>query len=110
MKVLKSRLKSKLRGQAGETIAETLIALLISALALTMLAGAISAAVNIITKSETVMTGYYQGINNLGNPATAGLELTFTDGKLVGTGETIDADYALNESFANKAVIAYKKH
>lgn len=49
---MKKRIAAKLRGRAGESIAETLIALLISALALVMLAGAISSAANMITKSR----------------------------------------------------------
>ncbi|MBR6220466.1 MAG: hypothetical protein IKQ80_07880 [Clostridia bacterium] len=53
------KLMSKLRSAAGETIGETLVALLISALALTMLAGAIGAANNIVTRSNKAMNDYY---------------------------------------------------
>ena len=53
------KLMSKLRSVAGETIGETLVALLISALALTMLAGAIGAANNIISRSNKAMNDYY---------------------------------------------------
>ena len=53
------RVLKKLRGNAGESIAETLVALLISALALVMLAGAVSAASNIISKSNEKMNEYY---------------------------------------------------
>ena len=55
---IKKIIAAKLRGQLGESIAETLIALLISALALMMLAGAVSAAANVITKSRTSMNTY----------------------------------------------------
>ena len=48
----------KLRSKAGETIAETLIATLVAALALTMLAGAIASAANIVTGSRTSMEIY----------------------------------------------------
>ena len=52
----------KLRSTAGESIGETLIALLISALALVMLAGAVSSASNIITRSNDAMNDYYRDI------------------------------------------------
>ena len=55
---LKQRIAAKLRGRSGESIAETLVALLISALALMMLAGAVGAAANVITKSKTAMNTY----------------------------------------------------
>lgn len=58
---MKKMLK-KLRSTAGESIGETLIALLISALALVMLAGAVSSASNIITRSNDAMNDYYTNI------------------------------------------------
>lgn len=56
----------KLKSQKGETISETLVALLISALALTMLAGAITASANLVEKSRTKMGSYYAA-NEAGN-------------------------------------------
>ena len=56
---MKQRIMRKLRGKAGETIAETLLATLISALALIMLAGAIGAASDIITRSNAVVKEHY---------------------------------------------------
>lgn len=53
------RIRSKLRSKAGESIAETLIATLIAALALVMLAGAISAAANMVTTSKTAVKRFY---------------------------------------------------
>ena len=58
---MKKMLK-KLRSTAGESIGETLVALLISALALVMLAGAVSSASNIITRSNDAMNDYYRDI------------------------------------------------
>ena len=55
---MKKKILAKLRGKAGETIAETLIATLIAALALTMLAGAVASAANIVTRSKDAMTTY----------------------------------------------------
>lgn len=103
------RIKVKLKSQVGETIGETLVALLISALALTMLAGAISTAANLITKSETVMETYYTGINALGNPSEDGLSIALSDGaKLIGGSDTIGVQFSKNEAFSNKPIIAYK--
>lgn len=104
-------IKAKLKSQAGETIGETLVALLISALALTMLAGAISTAANLITKSETVMETYYEGITTLGNPNADGLTIAFSDGvKLIGdsTSSSIGVKFSKNEAFGSKPIIAYK--
>ncbi|MBQ3268827.1 MAG: hypothetical protein IJH09_02805 [Clostridia bacterium] len=103
------KIKAKLKSQIGETIGETLVALLISALALTMLAGAISTAAKLITKSEAVMETYYAGINALGNPGTDGLSIALSDGaKLVGDKTTIEAQFSKNEAFSSKPIIAYK--
>ena len=60
---MRKRIQSKLRSRVGESIGETLIALLISALALMMLAGAISSAARIVTRSKTAMDEYYIGTN-----------------------------------------------
>ena len=59
---MKKRIMAKLRSQAGESIAETLVATLIAALALLMLAGAVSSASNIITRSNDAMNDYYTNI------------------------------------------------
>ena len=48
---MKKSIWKKLKSAAGETIGETLVALLISSLALMMLAGAVSAATRMITRS-----------------------------------------------------------
>lgn len=108
----------KLRSKAGETIAETLIGLLISALALTMLAGAISTAANLITKSETVMKQYYSGMSGLGQPSvTDSMSVTINDGTndimLFGNSDPsqtpVSVKYAVNNAFNGKPVIAYCK-
>ena len=54
----------KIRSQSGESIGETLVALLISSLALVMLAGAVSSASNIITRSNQVMSDYYETLGS----------------------------------------------
>lgn len=59
MRINRDKTAGKLRSKAGETIAETLIALLIAALALVMLAGAVTAAKNIIQNNRTAFNSYY---------------------------------------------------
>lgn len=57
----------KLKNHSGESIAETLVAMLISTLALLVLAGAITTATNLISKSSTSLDEYYSANNNLDN-------------------------------------------
>ncbi|MCR5294087.1 MAG: hypothetical protein K6E30_02775 [Lachnospiraceae bacterium] len=59
------RIKRKLKSSSGESIVEVLVALLISALALTMLAGMVTASQRIITRSEQVLKAYYSSENAL---------------------------------------------
>jgi len=115
---MKKAVMKKLRSNSGESIGETLVALLISALALVMLAGAISTAARLITKSETVMEKYYTGMNGLGTPATSGtdtLTVTLTSGAstvhLFGNDDpssTVTVKcYVNGDGFVNKPVMAY---
>ena len=62
----------KLRSRAGETLTETLVALLISALALLMLAGAVTSATRVITRSKDKMTEYYAADAALANRTGTG--------------------------------------
>ena len=67
MKSLRSILKKVVYNQSGETLGETLVALLVAALALTMLAGAISASFGLITKSRTKVAVYQDNIESMVN-------------------------------------------
>lgn len=62
---MKKKMLNKLKSQGGETLAEVLIALLISALALTMLAGIISASGKIVLGSMDKMKTYLQAENQI---------------------------------------------
>ena len=94
----------KLRSRSGESIAETLIALLVSALALMMLAGAVSAATNVVTKSKAKMTEYYAADQLLTEAAKSTNTLTVTMG-----GYTFDGvPYVANTTFPGTEVIAYE--
>ena len=65
MEKISTSIKKKIGSRSGETIAETLIALLIAALALTMLAGAISYAFNMIRESRRNLEAYYDTANDM---------------------------------------------
>ena len=111
---MKRRIMGRLGSRRGESITETLVALLISSLALVMLAGAIGKAATIVKNSETQMTRYYEGLNQLGSPGDSGMSFSIKDR----TGKEIylahkegapknDLKYAVNASFPERPVIAY---
>ncbi len=104
----------KLRSRSGETIAETLVGVLIAALALTMLAGAISASLNVITTSETKMNEYYGKNEDLAAPAKEGMTVTLEDdsGEInllpkTGSESGIGVKYSTNDTFTTIPVAAY---
>lgn len=116
-----TRIKAKLKSRSGETLGETLMALLISALALTMLAGAISAAANIVTTSKTQMTKYYAADSKLAEQNTKSDEdgtYTYAENYTVrivqdAESDPITQEYTTAKGFQNNAfpgvpVIAYK--
>ena len=109
------KLKKKLNSRAGETISETLVALLISALALTMLAGAISASLSLITKSRVRMNLYYDAneaasgvvkMSSGGTSADDGITIKDSEGKIVDM--PFDVDYYKNGEFSQFTVVSYK--
>ena len=59
------KIKNKLRSPAGESIGETLAALLIAALALTMLAGAVTASAKVVDRSRDTLDAYYSAQEGL---------------------------------------------
>ena len=97
----------KLRSRAGESLTETLVALLISALALLMLAGAVTSATRVITRSKDKMTEYYAADAALANRTGTGNTLTvsLSDGSL--NLEGIQVAYYENDAFPSRPVIAY---
>lgn len=103
------RIIKKLNSQAGESIAETLLAVLVAALALTMLAGMITAAVNMVKKSEDKMGDYYRESwkleeINVGSDQLS-LSINSTDNIKI---EGIQAYPAKNETFQKTPVTAYR--
>ena len=102
----------KLRSRAGESLSETLVALLISSLALVMLAGAVTAATRVVTRSKDKMTEYYAADADLATRAEADGSLTLT---LTDTADPllalpdINASYYENDAFPSRPVIAYAK-
>lgn len=115
---IKKSYYNKLRSNAGESISETLVALLISALALVMLAGAISAASRIVTRSRSKMKEYYDNnekLVNLSVESSAGRVIITEDTSDPASGDdqsaiaSIPILYYENGTFTNKTVIAYRK-
>ena len=105
---MKERCWAKLRSQSGETIGETLVALLISALALVMLAGAVSAATNMVIRSKAKMTEYYveDAVLMSAAKATNSTMVTLTN-SANSVSQTITANYAENKTLGGVDVIAY---
>ena len=116
--MIREKLKKKIGSRAGESIAETLVALLIAALALVMLAGAITAASNMITVSKAKMDDYYK--NNKGddgivkmitdpasstNVTSGTITMTDTGGPLT---DTYNVNFYTNSEFEHTPVVAYK--
>lgn len=109
-------MKKKLRSQAGETLAETLITVLIIAVAMTMLAGMISATASMVKTSETKMNEYYQisaaletfseVVNDQDQAPTA--TITVTKNSENKNLDPVKIEYAKNEVFTEHTVIAYR--
>ena len=100
------RITEKLKGKVGESIAETLVALLISALALTMLAGAISAGSNMIRTSRAKISTYYNESENLAtfSSTTGDADVTIND-----FSDSVSVEYVEVKTFSKTPVVAYKK-
>ena len=108
---MKKAFKKKLRSKAGESITETLVALLISALALVMLAGAISSASGMITKSRTKLDRYYSANESMAYHDDA-VKVTEGDPALyIGDAEPLkqidNVDFYKNAEFSKTPVVAY---
>lgn len=105
------RVSGKLRSRSGETIAETLIGVLIAALALTMLAGAISASLNVITTSETKMNAYYDENEKVVglSSGTINVSIEIDNGavKLDGSKDAVPVSAYANRTFTAIPVAAY---
>ncbi len=102
------RIKNKIHGKNGETIGETLVALLISALALTMLAGAITAGSNMIKASRDKIATYYneaEKMASLSDVSSSNVTISVTDG----FSQTADVGLVANDTFKKMKVVAYKK-
>ena len=120
MRTMMKKFKKKLHSKAGESLVETLVSLLIAAIALTMLAGTLNAASNIITKSRRTLDTYYSAnedetgvtgvIKMTGSGNTGSVTMTMSG---TNTSENISLSgvpivYYKNETFSKTPVIAYK--
>lgn len=102
---------NKLRGTAGESLAETLVAVLIIAFASIVLAGMISATVNMVKRSESSMKTYYAKSADLEKMVTENtteikINLTLKTGDK-STVDDIKVKYDSNSELANYTVVAY---
>lgn len=110
-----SRIKKKLRSRVGESLAETLVAVLVIAIALTMLAGMISATASMVMTTREKMKVYYKENIKLEKlESTVGEEgkINLSIGEAKGT-ETINitkitVTAVTNNEFEKTPVIAYK--
>ena len=119
---MKKQILKKLSSQAGESISETLVATLIAALALVMLAGAVTSAVRIVTRSKAAIDGYYTVNNAVAAREEKPSEIDVQEGTgpfngslsvhvdgLLPSAEAIEAEYRKNEQLSGTQVIAYMK-
>ena len=113
-----SQIGNKLRSRSGESISETLVALVISSLALVMLAGAISAASNMVTKTRVKLEKYYAAneyvakqtgeiASNDPDKALTSKTITIKDGNSIVIFEKSNVPVYINKVF-NDQVAAYK--
>lgn len=102
------RLIKKLNSQSGESIAETLFAVLVAAIALTMLAGMITATANMVKTSEDKMDTYYtesRKLEEIGAGSELSLSITSEDDIKI---EGIRVYSAQNGTFQKTPVTAYR--
>lgn len=101
----------KLSSRVGESITETLVALLVASLALLMLAGAVSAASRVVTRSRDWLESYYNQTDNMirtvygtGTHKPGNVTLKVGD-TLV---DTAPVRYDVNAAPGNMTVVVYK--
>ena len=106
MKKLGQSVLKKLRSKAGESISETLVSLLIASLALVMLAGAVSSATGMITRSREKLEKYYDNNDKLVTVSESSpSQITI---KAVGlTDQIVQIQYTQNTEFSSHSVVSY---
>lgn len=121
----REKLKKRIRENRAESIAETLIALLIASAGLIMLAYMISSGSRMIRTSSEKMNSYYgennkvaagkdsasSGSGDTAETGTLTLKLA-PDSPALGdpfTGQSFEAEYVENDTFARTPVISYHK-
>lgn len=96
----------KLTSTAGESIYETLISLLVASLALLMLAGAVSSATGMITRSREKLGEYYESNDKLVTVSDSipGQVTIHSTGL---TDQTVSIQYTQNTELGDKTVVSY---
>jgi hypothetical protein len=107
------KMKQKIHSQAGESISETLVSLLVAALALVMLAGAISAASDVIVVSRDKLDRYNSanqektGVIKMESGGRSG-SITIKDLSHSISEQSYSVTYYKNNEFDGRTVVAYK--
>lgn len=114
--ILLAQIRNRICNNSGETIGETLVSLLIAALALTMLAGAVGTATNIILMSRSKLQRYYDNCDDIvsvqsgiSDPDTGTIYMTVTGDTLADPGQKQEVElYVNDEKFGNIQIAAYR--
>ena len=109
LKSIREKANKKLSSTKGESITETLVALLISSLALVMLAGAISAASNMVTKTKQKLTDYYAANEVVVNMDGAGELKTLRVTPQGGSSFNVNIYSYENNVFPRNSIVSYRK-
>ncbi len=109
------KMKKKFGSCCGETIAETLVSLLIAALALTMLAGAMSSSLKMVTKSRNKLNAYSEKTESMvtgsGTEGTITIKVDALGTVLSDAGLNLPeykVQYFFNNEFNSTPVAVYK--
>ena len=120
MKTFMTKSKYKLNSTKGESISETLVSLLIASLALVMLAGAISATSNMITKTRSALDRYYKAnevVVNMDGVGADGEDSVVENNKIITVYQEgksssfgINVKCFKNKVFGGHEVVSYKSN
>lgn len=105
------KVKKKFSSCSGETIAETLVSLLIAALALTMLAGAMSSSLKMVTKSRNKLRDYNEkneAMAKIAGGRTGTITIESDPSETGLSSSEYQVQYDFNNEFSNTPVAVYK--
>ena len=97
-----------LQNEKGESITETLVSTLIASLALVLLAGMLTSSVNVIKKSKTAMSSYYESLNQMVRMEEP-VSMTVIVTNEAGNSVDVDVNGYFSDENAGKSVVLYAK-